>query len=133
MLPVPDTSLPKCRGPVLIVDDHAELREAMTYALEAFGYEVMTAADGDEALAHLRRGIVPSLIVLDLDMPGKDGWTFRMEQTSDPKLAAIPTVITSGGGSLLPRAAALGIAGYFDKSTGVDALLDLVERHCLRN
>ena len=61
------------RGPILLVEDHADLREAMTSLLEAFGYGVVTAADGGEALDHLRRGTAPSLIVLDLEMPRKDG------------------------------------------------------------
>ena len=129
----PSTPREKSRGPVLIVDDHAELRQAMTYALEAFGYQVVTAADGNEALDCIRRGTLPSLIVLDLDMPRRDGWAFRSEQARDPKLAAIPTIISSAETSPMQKAAAPGIAGYFSKGDGIDALLDLVERYCLRN
>ena len=133
MSAIPLPSPPKSRGTVLVVDDHACLREAMTYALEAFGYEVITAADGDEALDQLRRGSLPSLIVLDLEMGTKDGWAFRSAQIRDPQLAAIPTIIASGGGSLTQKAAALGIAGYFSKGDDIDALLDLVERYCPGN
>jgi two-component system response regulator MprA len=133
MLPTPIASPRKSHGCVLVVDDHADLRQAMAYALEAFGYDVVTAADGDEALDHLRRGPLPSLIVLDLEMPRKDGWAFRSEQTRDPRLAAIPTIISSADGSLTQKAAALGIAGYFNKGDGVDALLDLVARYCTTN
>jgi CheY-like chemotaxis protein len=119
------------RGPILLVEDHADLREAMTSLLEAFGYGVVTAADGTEALDHLRRGTAPSLIVLDLEMPRKDGWQFRSEQTHDPKLAAIPTIISSADGNVKQKAAALGVDGYFEKRGGFGGLLDLVARYCL--
>jgi two-component system chemotaxis response regulator CheY len=119
------------RGPILLVEDHTDLREAMTSLLEAFGYGVVTAADGSEALDRLRRGIAPCLIVLDLEMPGKDGWKFRSEQIHDPKLAAIPTIISSADDNVRQKAAALGISGYFEKRGGFDGLLDLVARYCL--
>ena len=119
------------RGPILIVEDHADPRDAMTSLLEAFGYGVVTAADGSEALDRLRRGTAPCLIVLDLEMPRKDGWTFRSEQSNDPRLAAIPTIISSADGNVKQKAAALGIEGYFEKRGGFDGLLDLVARYCL--
>ena len=119
------------RGPILLVEDHADLREAMTGLLEAFGYEVVTAVDGCEALDRLRRGTAPSLIVLDLEMPRKDGWQFRCEQTRDPKLAMIPTIVSSADGMVKEKAALLGIDGYFEKRGGFDELLDLVSRYCL--
>jgi CheY-like chemotaxis protein len=123
--------LVNARGPILLVEDHADLREAMTSLLEAFGYEVVAAADGSEALDRLRGGTAPGLIVLDLEMPRKDGWKFRSEQTHDPKLAAIPTIISSADGNVKQKAALLGIDGYFEKRGGFDGLLDLVARYCL--
>ena len=119
------------RGPILLVEDHADLREAMTSLLEAFGYEVVTAIDGGDALDRLRRGTAPSLIVLDLDMPRKGGSEFRAEQTHDPKLAAIPTIVCSADANVRQKATALGIDGCFEKRGGFDGLLDLVARYCL--
>jgi CheY-like chemotaxis protein len=103
----------------------------MTSLLEAFGYAVVTAADGGEALDRLRRGTAPCLIVLDLEMPRKDGWEFRSEQTHDPKLAVIPTIISSADGNVKQEAKALGIEGYFEKLGRFDGLLDLVARYSL--
>jgi CheY-like chemotaxis protein len=120
------------RGPILVVEDNADLREAMASLLAAFGYEVVTAADGTEALDRLRRGSAPCLIVLDLEMPRTDGWKFRAEQLRDPELAAIPTIISSAEGNVKQEAAALGIDGYFEKRGGFGALLDLVARYGLR-
>ena len=118
------------RGPVLLVEDHTDLREAMAELLEASNYTVVTAADGDEALARLRGGIAPCLIVLDLAMPGTDGCAFRSAQTHDAKLAAIPTIICSAHLDLKQTAAGLGIPGYFEKR-GFERFLALVARHCL--
>jgi CheY-like chemotaxis protein len=119
------------RGPVLLVEDQADLRDAMTGLLEAFGYEVVTAINGSEALDRLRRGIAPCIIVLDLEMPGKDGWEFRSEQTRDPKLAAIPTIVASADPDVKQKAAALGIDGYFEKGGHFGKLVDLIARHCV--
>jgi two-component system, chemotaxis family, chemotaxis protein CheY len=121
----------KPRGPVLLVEDHADFREAMAALLEASDYTVVTASDGDEALGCLRDGIAPCLIVLDLDMPRTDGREFRSAQTHDATLAAIPTIICSGRRDLKESAARLGIDGYFEKGGGFDEFLALVARHCL--
>jgi two-component system, chemotaxis family, chemotaxis protein CheY len=121
----------KPHGPVLLVEDHVDLREAVVELLEASDYTVVTAADGAEALGRLRGGIAPCLIVLDLEMPRKDGCEFRAEQTRDAKLASIPTIILSARDDLKQKAAELGIDGYFEKRGGFDGFLALVARHCL--
>ncbi len=60
---------------VLVVDDEAHVRELIGAILEADGHDVRTASDGREALTALESGL-PDLIVLDLAMPGMDGWAF---------------------------------------------------------
>src|SRR5438445_6065998 len=82
--------------PVLIVDDDADVRDAMEFLLRSEGYRTVTAADGDDALTKLRAGLEPCLILLDLMMPWKDGFQFRREQMRDPRLSAIPVVVLSG-------------------------------------
>jgi len=64
-------------------------------------------------------------------MPRKNGWEFRAEQIQDPKLATIPTIIASADGDVKQKAAALGIAGYFEKRDTFDGLRDVVARYCL--
>ena len=54
---------------ILLIDDEPDLRESLETVLEVEGYGVVLAEDGDEALAHLRRGLEPCLILLDLMMP----------------------------------------------------------------
>jgi two-component system, OmpR family, response regulator MtrA len=57
---------------ILLVEDDASTREAVTMALEAHGHQVDVAADGDEALDRWRRG-KPDLVLLDIMLPGRDG------------------------------------------------------------
>ncbi len=69
---------------VLVVDDDPLTREAMRLSLEAAGYEVGVAADGGAALEQVRNGPLPDLVLLDLFMPGLDGWGF-LEQRRDSR------------------------------------------------
>jgi CheY-like chemotaxis protein len=86
-------------GEIFIVDDDTDVRNALSELLEAEGFSVDGAANGREALARLRSGGVhPAVILLDLMMPGMDGWDFRSEQMRDPDLAAVPVVIVSASG-----------------------------------
>src|SRR5436190_18292101 len=87
-------------GPVLIVDDDPDIREVLAEALEAMGFEVVTAAHGRDALMMLgRMAVLPAVILLDLMMPVLDGYGFLEERTKDAKLESIPlAVITAGHG-----------------------------------
>ena len=58
---------------ILIVDDERAVRESLRRALELEGYAVELAADGDEALARMRREPLPDAVILDILMPGVDG------------------------------------------------------------
>ncbi len=84
--------------PVLIVDDDVDIREALSDLLEDRGFQVMTAANGIEAL-NVLRGMEPrpSVILLDLMMPMMDGYGFLEERKADPVLTAIPVAIITAG------------------------------------
>jgi CheY-like chemotaxis protein len=119
-------------GPVLVVDDDPNILEVMQRLFESTGHAVVTAVNGDDAMRRLRSGLMPCVIVLDLDMPVKDGFTFRREQLTDPALAAIPVIIHSSRHDGEQIAGSLQAAAYFAKSRDLDALLPLVASHCLR-
>jgi CheY-like chemotaxis protein len=85
-------------SPILIVDDDTDLRRALTELLEEEGYVVEGAADGRDALAKLQDGLRPALILLDLMMPGMNGWDFRKAQLDDPELRALPVVVVTASG-----------------------------------
>jgi CheY-like chemotaxis protein len=91
----PSTPVAQDRS-ILVVDDDAASTDSLTDILTAEGYNVATARNGKEALAHLRGAPAPRLIILDLFMPEMDGWEFRREQLRDAKLRDIPVVVMTG-------------------------------------
>ena len=111
---------------VLVVDDDADIRQTVGMVLEEEGYEVQVAADGAAALALLRAGPPPALILLDLMMPVMNGWQFREAQTADETLAAIPVVVISADNRL--REACPFGDNYLRKPVDIDALLSIVAR-----
>jgi len=114
---------------ILIVDDDADLRDALTDLLESRGYRISSADDGAKALRWLRESDAPSLILLDLMMPVMDGHEFIAQRNADPVLAGIPVVVISAGrhprGSVVP-----GSAGVLYKPFEPDQLIRIVERFC---
>jgi CheY-like chemotaxis protein len=93
-----DLRAPELKGshrPILVVDDDPVIRESMQGLLEWEGYPVALASDGEDALRQLRLGLDPCLILLDVSMPGKDGFQFRAEQLADTRFASIPTIVWS--------------------------------------
>ena len=113
-------------GPlVLIVEDNPESADVLRRVLIFRGYSVATAVDGVDALALLRSGLRPAVIILDLWMPNMDGRQFRAEQLADPALARIPVIVYSvdPGNDPVPQ-----IVGHVRKGLqGPDALLDLID------
>jgi CheY-like chemotaxis protein len=117
-------------GYILVVDDDAAIREALTAVLEDEGYAVRTAANGRDALQLLRAGGPrPALILLDLTMPVMSGGEFREEQRRDPALAQIPVVVLSADRSVQAKAAAVQAQGYLAKPVEIDVLLETVSRY----
>jgi CheY-like chemotaxis protein len=85
-------------SPVLIVDDDADVREALEDLLLERGFSVITASNGAEALKLLRSmNAPPAMILLDIMMPVMDGYGFLAEQRSDPTLSRIPVAIITAG------------------------------------
>ncbi|MCO5168428.1 MAG: response regulator [Planctomycetes bacterium] len=116
-------------GPLLLVEDDADIREVLAELLVDEGYEVETAPDGRAALEALRRRAGWGLVLLDLMMPVMDGWAFRRAQLDDPALAAIPVVVLSGAADLPRTASALGLAEAVQKPFELEALLAAIRRH----
>lgn len=118
------------KGKILIIDDETDLLETMSFRLTAAGYEVITAANG---LGGVRLAIEsrPDMIILDIMMPGIDGFeTLRRLKAGDPT-KGVPTIICSCGSeeeSWAKRSITLGAAGYIVKPFDTSALLFTVEK-----
>jgi len=80
---------------VLVVDDDDDLRSLMVEMLRAEGYDVVSASDGSSALDRLAEHPQAAVIVLDLTMPGMDGYEFLRRKRADPKIASIPVVVVT--------------------------------------
>lgn len=114
---------------VLIADDKETGRELVRTVLEGRGYEVFEACDGIEALEAAYR-VNPHLIILDLHMPGMDGFGVIRELRLDSRFAEIPVVALTASAMQADRQRALsaGFAGYITKPVSLKGLRAEVER-----
>jgi CheY-like chemotaxis protein len=110
---------------VLAVDDDVDVLETLEMVLEGLGCQVLVARDGHEALVLLRSGRRPDLILLDLMMPGMNGWQFRAEQQNDRALSSIPTIALTG--DVRAHAQATGFTAVIRKPIPFDVLKRVVE------
>lgn len=115
------------RKTVLVVDDNSGNRTILTTALEHAGYRVFAAADGHEALekAHWDR---LDLVLLDLMMPGPDGWEVRGALAADPFTRDVPVLLVTAYDEVVDpdRFAAGNVAGLLRKPIGTRALVESV-------
>ncbi len=123
---------PQANETILVVEDDADARETLALVLEGEGFEVAMAADGAEALRYLRECPLPCLILLDLMMPGMNGWEFRRQQRRDPELAAIPVLVVSAVADQPGAAPALDAADVLRKPLDLQVLLEKVDTLCQR-
>jgi CheY-like chemotaxis protein len=111
------------RFPVLVVDDDPDIRETLRECIEAEGVPVVCASDGREALEALAMGLRPSLVVLDLMMPGMNGWQVLAAIRADRELADLPVAVISAAGVRTPP---VGATCFLRKPIDLDTLIDLV-------
>jgi CheY-like chemotaxis protein len=114
---------------IQVVEDDDTTREVMTRVLQAEGYVVAEAVDGREALEQLYDGLHPDLILLDMMLPGCDGWKMLEVKRRDAVLADIPVIIvTAISISSQEWATSLGARGLIHKPIDGPKLLREVER-----
>jgi CheY-like chemotaxis protein len=118
------------RKAILVVEDNDVTREGLAVILSQAGYAVTTAENGERALALLRGGRVPDLILLDMLMPVLDGWHFIRQIQQSPGLAALPIVVVTGTILTHEWARSHGCAGFVHKPIEPQPLLDEIRR-CL--
>ena len=112
-------------APILVVEDHADLREMLTVLLESEGYGVRTAVNGIEALARLEEAR-PSLILLDLMMPVMSGDEFRERQLADPRYRDVPVICMTAAHDGRERAKRMRVDECFQKPLDFDQLISVV-------
>jgi len=102
---------------VLVIEDEADIRRFIHRLLDLEGYQVLESGDGNEGLRIIKKTRDLSLVLLDLRLPGCDGWEVLDRMKHDPKLATIPVVVFSASAAEQQRKKALsmGAAGYLVK------------------
>jgi DNA-binding response OmpR family regulator len=95
---------------VLVIDDEAPIRLLCRVNLEAEGMDVLEAADGPTGLA-AARAEKPDVVLLDVMMPGLDGWRVAEELLDDPSTAGIPIVFLTARAELRDRARGIDLGG----------------------
>ena len=123
-----DEKEPGKRQRVLLVDDDNEIVESVRFALEANGYEVLVARDGNQGLAMAERED-PDLVVLDMMMPKRSGFLVleRLRRTM-PKTLKIIMITANEGSCHKAYAEMLEVNDYIRKPFAMDRLLGSVEK-----
>ncbi|MHB9154948.1 MAG: response regulator transcription factor [Endomicrobiales bacterium] len=113
---------------ILIVEDEQDVIAVLRMKLEEEGYLVAEAHDGLEGLARIREEI-PDLIVLDIMMPGLDGYSVNLRLKDDPRTARIPVIVMTGKGhmqELLKIRDELSVTEYLEKPFRIALLLEKI-------
>lgn len=130
--------MPCLRGPVLIVEDDSDIREALQSYLEMSGYSVRTASHGKEALEQMQWPPRPSIILLDMSMPVMDGHRLLTARLGHETLRDVPVVIISAGMAAMSArdralyASIYDVAAFLKKPTEPEQVLQAIERYALR-
>jgi CheY-like chemotaxis protein len=117
----------EARPRVLVIDDDTEVRDSTVQLLAEAGYDVRWASNGVTALAELRGGYRPDVILADYRMAGMNGAEVIMTLHEDPDLMSIPTVLISDFARMAVAEMA-GAAGYLKKPYYPTDLLAMVGR-----
>lgn len=114
---------------VLVIEDEADIRRFACRLLELEDYHVLEAANGDEGLRLIRETRDLSMILLDLRLPGRDGWVVMDEMKKDSKLSKIPVVVFSASAAEWQKKKALsrGAVGYLVKPLDAAVLKQAVD------
>ena len=117
---------------ILVVDDSPTIRKLVTMTVERRGFRALAAGDGREAVAVIRDRGVPDLILLDITMPGMDGYQLCKLLRQSADTAEVPIIMLSGKDGFFSkvRGRMAGSTEYITKPFEPEGLLRAVERYC---
>jgi CheY-like chemotaxis protein len=113
---------------ILVVEDNEASRDALARRLERRGYRVVLAVDGHEAVS-IGQSARPDLILMDLGLPGIDGWEATRQLKAGPSTARIPIIVLSAHAMTNDRDMALAAGGddFDTKPVRFHQLLEKIE------
>ena len=114
---------------VLLIEDNEQNRYLATFLLEKSGYAVVAASDGTQGI-DLAERLRPRMILLDIQLPGMDGYAVAQALRADPRSAAVPIVAVTSYAMAgdRERCLASGCDGYIEKPIDPQTFVALVER-----
>jgi DNA-binding response OmpR family regulator len=115
------------RSCILLVEDHPQLRSLLELALKREGWEVVTARNGHDAISKLAASL-PDVILLDLEMPGMDGWVVLARRAVEPTWKRVPVIAMSAAHEYASAVLELGADAFLAKPFTVDDLLAALAR-----
>jgi two-component system cell cycle response regulator DivK len=115
---------------ILVIEDNERNRYLVTFILEKHGYRVVQARDGREGI-ELAERVKPTLILLDIQLPGMDGYAVARELRSNPAFDEVPIVAVTSYAMVGDREQILaaGCNGYIEKPINPETFIDDVEQH----
>lgn len=121
-----NSGVPKAR--VLMIEDDLALASIVIKHLRARGHEARVAASAEEAVGLIRSGYRPTIVLLDINLPGDSGWGFLRGGTL--AAAGSPPVFVVSATAVPPaRLREFECAGYLPKPFAMPTLIEIVERH----
>ncbi|MFO0823883.1 MAG: response regulator, partial [Gemmataceae bacterium] len=117
---------------VLVVDDSRTIRKLVSMTMLGAGFQVVEAEDGETALASIRDIGIPDLILLDVAMPGMDGYEVCRAIRSNPDTKKVPIIMLTGKDGFFDkiRGRLAGTNVYLSKPLQPEALLQAVQKYC---
>ncbi len=114
---------------ILVVDDNLDAADTLALVLQTFGHQVRVAASGAQALA-LLDDFIPDLAVLDIGLPGMDGYELARRMRADPRLAHLRLLALTGYGHDVDRANAMtaGFDAHFVKPVETEQLVAAIDK-----
>jgi DNA-binding response OmpR family regulator len=112
----------------LLVEDDLPLATTIAKLLRARGHEARVAASAEEATEMIRAGYRPTLVLLDINLPGDSGWSFLRSGALKPA-GGPPVFVVSATAVPAARLREFDCAGYLPKPFAVPTLIEIVERH----
>jgi two-component system cell cycle response regulator DivK len=113
---------------ILLIEDNEQNRYLATFLLEKHGYEVIPASDGKRGI-ELADQIRPDLMLLDIQLPGMDGYAVARELRNNPALTQIPIIAVTSYAMVGDREKALaaGCTGYLEKPINPETFVTDIE------
>lgn len=113
---------------ILIVDDDRLIIKILVPYLESKGFKVSSACDGEEGIEAIK-SVVPDLLILDVQMPKMNGYSFLFELKKIPGADKLPVIILTSKDGMAEIFKYEGVKEYINKPVNNDALLQLIQKY----